>query len=142
MCRTIIVSKPTSSSCIRKLKALVMINMLKDNIFKMVSQDEVILTQGLFMLTFCVIPTDENTSTKSDIPIKTYKSTVNILQLYNLAKLRKWKNKYTIQFLKVESPFTTYFGKAFPPYGLPPTLKMKKMPIPSKKDSENQKVPH
>ena len=45
-----------------------------------------------------VVPTP-----KSGILIKTYESTVNIVQLYNLANLRKWKNKYTIQFLKAES---------------------------------------
>ena len=36
----------------------------------------------------------------------------SIIQLYNLTKLRKWQNKYTIQFSKVESPFTIYFGKS------------------------------
>ena len=63
--------------------------------------------------------------------------------------LRKWKNKYIIQFLKVESPpFTTYFGKlpttttttTTTPYGLPRPIKMKKMLTPLKKNFENQKV--
>ena len=59
-----------------------------------------------------VVPTP-----KSDILLKTYLSTVNIVQLYNLArynlaKLRKWKKKYTIQFLKVKSP----------PLPLPPVI--------------------
>ena len=37
------------------LKALVMVHMLKDDIFKVVSQDEVILTYGSFMLISCRI---------------------------------------------------------------------------------------
>ena len=37
------------------LKALVMVHMLKNDSFKVVSQDEVILTYGLFMLTSCGI---------------------------------------------------------------------------------------
>ena len=36
--------------------------------------------------------------------IQTYESTVSMIQVYNLAKLRKWNNKYTIQLFKVESP--------------------------------------
>ena len=44
---------------------------------------------------------------------------------YYHAKLRKRKNKYTIQVFKVESPpFTTCFGKSnLSWYGLPPPLK-------------------
>ena len=49
---------------------------------------------------------------KLGILIKTYESTVNTVQLYNLAKLRKWKNKYTVQFFKVVSPFKIYFCKS------------------------------
>ena len=83
-----------------------------------------------------VVPTP-----KSSFLIKTYESTVNIVQLYNLAKLKKWKNKYTIQFLKVESPplppFTTYFGNL--PIWTP--LKMKKMPTPLKKFWEPKRPP-
>ena len=36
--------------------------------------------------------------------MQTYESTVSITQVYNLAKFRKQKNKYTIQIFKVESP--------------------------------------
>ena len=43
---------------------------------------------------------------KLGILIKRYERTVNILQLYNLAKLRKWTDWYTIQFFKVESPLS------------------------------------
>ena len=84
-----------------------------------------------------VVPTP-----KSGILIKTYERTVNIVQLYNLAKLRKWKNKYTIQFVKVESPLHNSIWQA-PPIWTPPLLpfQMKKMPIPLKKIFENQKVP-
>ena len=72
---------------------------------------------------------------KSGILIKRYESTVNIMQLYNLAKLRKWKNKYTIQFLEVEFPLHSLFWKAPP--------KMKKCQHPLKNFFENQKVyPH
>ena len=75
------------------------------------------------------------------ITIKTHESTVSIIQLHNPAKLRKWKNKYTVQFLKVEfSPFATYFGKS-PHMESPSRLKAKKHPNPLKKIFENQKVP-
>ena len=34
--------------------------------------------------------------------MQVYESLVSIIQLYNLAKLRKRKNRYTIQLFKVE----------------------------------------
>ena len=63
---------------------------------------------------------------KSRILTKIYEGTVNIVQLYNLAKLRKWKHKYTIQVLKVEClPLHNLFWQAphMPPH---PPLKWKK----------------
>ena len=81
-----------------------------------------------------VVPTP-----KSDILIKTYESAVNIVQLYNIAKLRKWKKKYTIQFLKAESPPSQPILTSPPDMDSP--LKMKKMPTPLKKFFKNQKVP-
>ena len=36
--------------------------------------------------------------------MQTYECTASITQVYNLAKLRKRKNKYTTQVFKVESP--------------------------------------
>ena len=65
------------------------------------------------------------------IVIKIYQSTVSIIQLHNFAKLRKWKNKYTIQFSKVESPLLkNYFCKS-PLVDSP--LKTKKLQPPKKK---------
>ena len=84
-----------------------------------------------------VVPTP-----KLGILIKTYESTVNIVQLYNLDKLRKWKNKYTIQFLKVESPPSQPVLAPPPPSPhINSPLKMKKMPTTLKKNFESQKVP-
>ena len=53
-------------------------------------------------------------------------STVNFIQLYNLAKLRKIKNKYTIQFLKVESPPRSLFWQVTPyaPLNMPPQIQI------------------
>ena len=45
----------------------------------------------------------------SCIVIQTYESTVSITQVYNLAKLRKRKNKYTAQVFKVEFPLHNLF---------------------------------
>ena len=39
----------------------------------------------------------------SYIVIKTYESPVSNIQLCNLTKLRKWQNKYTVQFFEVGS---------------------------------------
>ena len=62
-------------------------------------------------------------------------------QYYNLTKLRKRKNKYTIQFFKVESHPPTQPILASPPYGVL-TLKLRNS-NPPKKSFENQKVsPH
>ena len=81
---------------------------------------------------------------KSDILIKMYESIVNIVQLCNLAKLRKWKNKYIIKFVKVGSlpsqPILASPPLPPAPYGPSPLLKMKKMQTPLKKTFENQKV--
>ena len=80
---------------------------------------------------------------KSGILIKTHESTVNIVQLHNLVKLRKWKNKCTIQFLKVESTLHNLLWQA-PNIDSPlplSRLKMKKNANPLKKNFENQKVP-
>ena len=63
--------------------------------------------------------------------IKTYESSVSIIKLGNLAKLRKWKSKYTIQFLKLNPPFTTYLGKS--------SHMVKKNSNPLNKFFENQK---
>ena len=41
--------------------------------------------------------------------MQTYESTVSITQVYNLAKLRKRKNKYTAQVFKVEFPLHNLF---------------------------------
>ena len=64
--------------------------------------------------------------------IKTYESTISIMQLYNLAKLRQWKNKYIYSsiFLKLNPPFHNYLGKS--PHVNSPPFKMKKTPTPSK----------
>ena len=68
------------------------------------------------------------------IVIKIYQSTVSIIQLHNFAKLRKWKNKYTIQFSKVESPLLkNYFCKS-PHVDSPEN---KKTPTPRKKVFQN-----
>ena len=60
---------------------------------------------------------------KAQSTLHKYESPVKITQVYNLAKLRKRKNNYTIQPILVS-----------PPYGLPPPrLKMKKTLTPVKK---------
>ena len=61
--------------------------------------------------------------------IQTYESKVSIMQLYNLAKFSKRKNKYKIQFIKNEFPFHNLFWQVST-YDLPP--KMTKTSTPSK----------
>ena len=70
-----------------------------------------------------VVPTP-----KSGILIMTYENTVNIER----------KNKYTIQFLKDESPLHNLFLQAI----WTPPLKMKEMPTPLKKCLITKKSPH
>ena len=53
----------------------------------------------------------------SCVIIKTYGNTVTIIQLYNLVKLGKRKDKYTTQFCKSGSPFQNIFWPSAPsPY--------------------------
>ena len=70
-------------------------------------------------------------------------NTIITLQLYNLAKLRKWKNKCTIQYFKFEcSPLLHNLFLQATPDDLPSLpLKWKKAPNPLKKILEDQKVP-
>ena len=60
---------------------------------------------------------------------KTYESTACIIQLYNLAKMRKGRNRSTIQFFEVEFPLQHLFWS---PHMDSPPLKMTKTPNPSK----------
>ena len=78
---------------------------------------------------------------KFGILIKTYESTVNIVHLYNLAKLRKWKNKYTIQFLKVESPPSQPILASPALWSRPPPLNEKNSNPPQKKFWEPKSPP-
>ena len=55
----------------------------------------------------------------SYIIIKTWKQ-VSIMQLYNLAKLRKWKSKHRIQFFKIEYIALYNLFWQVSQYGLPP----------------------
>ena len=58
------------------------------------------------------------------IVTQTYESTVSITQGYNIAKLRKIKNKYTIQVFKLESPLSQPTLESPPPHiGSPTPLK-------------------
>ena len=70
----------------------------------------------------------------SYMTIKTHESTVSIIQLYNLVKLKKWKHKYTIQFFKVESPLHNQLWQV--------SLKRKKLQPPSKNLLRTKKPPH
>ena len=72
------------------------------------------------------------------IVTKTYESIVSIIQLYNLATVRKRKKSVRFSFLKLNSPFTTYFSKSLHMDFL--QLKQKKSPTTVRKFFENQKV--
>ena len=72
--------------------------------------------------------------------VKRYENTISIIQLYNLAIKKKWKNNYTIQFFKVESPTLHNIILQVPPYELS-LFKMKKNSNILKKFFDNQKVP-
>ena len=67
------------------------------------------------------------------IVTQTYESTVSITQGYNIAKLRKIKNKYTIQVFKLESPLSQPTLESPPPIWDLPCLEVKKIPTPLKK---------
>ena len=71
--------------------------------------------------------------------IQTYESKVSIMQLYNLAKFSKRKNKYKIQFIKNEFPFHNLFWQVST-YDLPP--KMTKTSTPSKNVLGTEKPTH
>ena len=75
----------------------------------------------------------------SYIIIKTMKTQSILYYLYNLAKLRKWKNKPTIQFFKVEFSLYNLFWQV-PQYGLPP-LKQKKLQLLSNNFLRTKKSP-
>ena len=63
--------------------------------------------------------------------MQTYESTVSITQGSNLARLRKRKDKYTIQVFKVDLP-TSQSILVSPPDVDSPPLNMKKLQPPSK----------
>ena len=71
--------------------------------------------------------------------IQTYESKVSIMQLYNLAKFSKRKNKYKIQFIKNEFPFHNLFWQVST-YDLSP--KMPKTSTPSKNVLGTKKPTH
>ena len=54
--------------------------------------------------------------------MQTYESTVSITQVYTLAKLRKRKDKYTIQVFKVDFPTSQSILVSPPDMDFPPLI--------------------
>ena len=54
--------------------------------------------------------------------MQTYESTVSITQVYTLAKLRKRKDKYTIQVFKVDFPTSQSILVSPPAMDFPPLI--------------------
>ena len=71
--------------------------------------------------------------------MQTYESTVSITQVYTLAKLRKRKDKYTIQVFKVDFPTSQSILVSPPDMDFP--LNMKKLQPPSKTFLGTKKSP-